>query len=110
LSAGLELETTTEHDDDCPVQRRAQRVRWNGQLGGSTTRLEEQMRTFSERLKAAMAAHKLSQRDLAARMDVDESLISHYVNGNREPGRKLMADILDALPNADARQLIGCRK
>lgn len=67
------------------------------------------MNKFCDRLKEAMAVHGISQRQLAERIGAHETVVSHYVSGRREPGRRSLADILNALPYADARELIGCR-
>jgi len=47
---------------------------------------------FHERLKQARLKNKLSQEDVAERLNIARSNISKYENGNLEPNIKLLKD------------------
>lgn len=54
-------------------------------------------RTFGDRLRAALRAKRVSQRELAARIGVTEAAVSRYVNGDRFPRADTAAAIADVL-------------
>jgi transcriptional regulator with XRE-family HTH domain len=65
------------------------------------------MSTFADRLHMALERHNMSQRDLASATGLCETLISHLATGKRDPNLQSLRRIVDALPRADARWLIG---
>lgn len=58
------------------------------------------------RLKSALRVRKISESELARRINVCPSLISHWVNGDREPPLSRFADIVRVL-NLPANWLLG---
>ena len=52
---------------------------------------------FSERMKQLLKQFNLSQRALSERTQLQESAISHYVKGKREPNLKQMYQIVDTM-------------
>ncbi|MDR8102494.1 helix-turn-helix domain-containing protein [Burkholderia cenocepacia] len=62
---------------------------------------------FNERLRIAIWNECINQRELAKCSEIDEANISHYLSGERKPGLDNIQAILRALPNTDARWLLG---
>ena len=52
-------------------------------------------RGFSDRLQALRAAKGLSQRAVAADLNISQALLSHYENGAREPGLQFVCRACD---------------
>ena len=55
------------------------------------------MSIFSERMVALMNSQGLSQKELAAKIDVTESAMSYYVNGARTPRSDVLTRIAKEL-------------
>lgn len=55
------------------------------------------MSIFCERLQELMALHHITQRQLAAMVDVTEASMSRYVKGERMPRMNTVANIATAL-------------
>lgn len=53
--------------------------------------------TFAARLGAAMEAHGMTQRALAAAAGLSESAVSQYLSGAREPNLRVLANLCSAL-------------
>lgn len=51
------------------------------------------MTSFGERLKQLMEDQSISQRDLAAALNISKSTVSGYVNSYREPDFKFLLEI-----------------
>ena len=51
------------------------------------------MTSFGERLKQLMEDQSISQRDLAAALNISKSTVSGYVNSYREPDFKSLLEI-----------------
>ncbi len=52
------------------------------------------MTSFGERLKQLMEDQSISQRDLAAALNISKSTVSGYVNSYREPDFKSLLKLL----------------
>ncbi len=61
---------------------------------------------FSDRLRLAMRSQGISQTDLAKRCNTEPSWINHFTRNRRLPTFGMLARILDAMPDVDARWLI----
>ncbi|MGI6125021.1 MAG: helix-turn-helix domain-containing protein [Acetivibrionales bacterium] len=64
------------------------------------------MSVFSERLNALMKQNGWSQRELAKRVGVTESAISHYVKGYRTPHYDVLVRMAESL-NTTTDYLLG---
>lgn len=53
--------------------------------------------TFADRLKMVMELQGISQRELAERTGLEESHVSHFATGRREPSLANFAKIVRAL-------------
>ena len=53
------------------------------------------MRTFPRTLSSLRKEKKLSQREVAADLNISQALLSHYENGLREPGLKFVCKVCD---------------
>ncbi|GAB7525368.1 helix-turn-helix domain-containing protein [Paraburkholderia sp. 2C] len=62
---------------------------------------------FKDRLKLALENSGISQREFASRTGFGEANVSHYLSGDRKPGADNIQIILRALPDVDARWLLG---
>lgn len=66
---------------------------------------------FGERLCAAIAASGMRKCDIARKAELtDASHLHHFCSGRITPTLAVLRRLLDALPNTDARWLIGCAK
>jgi transcriptional regulator with XRE-family HTH domain len=65
------------------------------------------MKTFGERLRASIAAHKISEAEYCRRTDISAPNLSHYIAGQRKPGLDTLAAMIAALPNENLRWLIS---
>ena len=63
--------------------------------------------TFGERLKLAMWITGTSNKDLAKRCGLNQTAVSHFTGGVREPSLKNLGKLLRALPGVDARWFVG---
>ena len=61
---------------------------------------------FAENLKELRTKNNMSQRELAERMYVTRSTITHWENGNRLPDAKMIYRLADCL-NVDVDQLLN---
>lgn len=52
---------------------------------------------LGNRIAAALAERKMTQRELAERLNVTEGVISRYISGEREPKPDMLANIATAL-------------
>jgi transcriptional regulator with XRE-family HTH domain len=59
--------------------------------------MEENLKIFSERLRATRKLKGLSQTDLAKRADFQPSAISHFENGRRSPSFDNLKRLADTL-------------
>lgn len=61
---------------------------------------------FPERLSALRKEKNLSQRTVAAELNISQALLSHYENGAREPGLSFVCRVCDFY-NVSADYLLG---
>lgn len=64
---------------------------------------------MKERLKEFMVFKKLTSADLADRIGVQRSNVSHILNGRNNPGAQFLEKLLDAFPDLDANWLLTGR-
>lgn len=62
--------------------------------------------TFSEKLKMLMKKAKISQKELAEKINITEPSMSNYINGNREPRIDVIVNMAHAL-NVTTDELIN---
>jgi len=60
--------------------------------GGNTN-----MTTWHDRLKSRMKERDITQEELAAKLDISQSSVGHYVSGRRNPRKELLEKITDEL-------------
>lgn len=53
-----------------------------------------------DRIKAFMATHKVSQNELARRLDVDKTYVSKWLNGRADPSTETLESIVEAIGGA----------
>lgn len=64
------------------------------------------MSKFSERFKTLRKSRKLSQQELAERLNTSKSSVNMYERGEREPGLEMLENIADFF-NVDMDYLLG---
>ena len=64
------------------------------------------MSKFSERFKTLRKSRKLSQQELAERLNTSKSSVHMYERGEREPGLEMLENIADFF-NVDMDYLLG---
>jgi transcriptional regulator with XRE-family HTH domain len=64
------------------------------------------MKTFGERLRNSILAHKISEAAFCRKTEISAQNLSHYIAGQRKPGLDTLATMLSALPDEHARWLI----
>ena len=57
------------------------------------------------KLKRWLAKFKMSQAAFAREMDIDPSLVSHWLRGTRKPGRNMLKE-LSAITGIDIKDLL----
>jgi transcriptional regulator with XRE-family HTH domain len=63
--------------------------------------------SFGQRLRTAMEVSGMEHCQLARAAKMDSPHLSHILSGNREPSFGVLQRLLTALPNVDARWLVG---
>lgn len=61
---------------------------------------------FSERLLLVLKEKEMSQRELAEKININETALSRYVNGSRKPRMDILVNIARAL-NVSVEYLTG---
>ena len=67
---------------------------------------KKQLTSFGERIKQLRVKQKLSQRKVAALLNIDNSLLAKYERNERQPSRVLIIKIAE-IYKADSNELIN---
>ena len=62
-----------------------------------------------KRITEALTTNKMTQKELASRIGVTETVISRYISGDREPKPEMLANIATAL-NTTSDFLLGIER